>query len=485
MPKQKKTSSKARKVSSKILKSKKSTKSTKVTIGPILSQRTAKQKEDKVSSQDRNFKLTIKDVRCFAEKQHFDIRPLTFLIGENSTGKTTVMSCFSIIYECISRGEWYIPDFNKDPYSMGSFVDIARKPNGKNSHQKTNFELGIVHDALNIKYNFHFKQQDKVAEPLLNQVSVDLEGMTFFSEVKDQEIIYKIKNKNNETLFKNSRPASDDISPSDYIIDPYIPWFLDETSVNQKEKIAFEGWKRLRSYRRQHFSEEMFSLAPIRSKPQRTYNPIKESLSSEGSEIPVTLLRLSHQDDTWKKIREKLVHFGKSSGLFSDVEVKKYGSTGEPFQLQFQVRGIQSNIIDTGYGISQILPLLVRLFTSDIQKKRYPIRKGTRFLLQQPEVHLHPKAQAELASLLVQSAKINNSFLIETHSNYILDRVRIEVRKGNISHHHVSLIYLEPTKNGVQAHNILLDKQGNLMQVPTGYRDFFIKESNRFLGFED
>ena len=208
-------------------------------------------------------------------------------------------------------------------------------------------------------------------------------------------------------------------------------------------------------------------------------------MSSEGSEIPVTLLRLSHQDDIWKKIRKKLVDFGKSSGLFSDIEVKKYGSTGEPFQLQFQVRGIQSNIIDTGYGISQILPLLVRLFTSDIQKKRYPIRKGTRFLLQQPEVHLHPKAQAELASLLIQSAKTNNSFLIETHSDYILDRVRIEIRKGNIPHNHVSLIYLESTKNGVQAHNILFDKQGNLIKVPTGYRDFFIKESNRFLGFEN
>ena len=127
----------------------------------------------------------------------------------------------------------------------------------------------------------------------------------------------------------------------------------------------------------------------------------------------------------------------------------------------------------------------MRLFTSDIQKKRYPIKKGTRFLLQQPEVHLHPKAQAELASLLIQSAKTNNSFLIETHSDYILDRVRIEIRKGNISHNHMSLIYLESTKNGVQAHNILFDKQGNLIKVPTGYRDFFIKESNRFLGFEN
>ena len=485
MSKQKKTSSKVRKVTSKVLKSKRSSKSTKITTDLALSQHTSNQKKDSENNQDRNFKLTIKNVRCFAEEQHFDIRPLTFLVGENSTGKTTVMSCFSIIYDCIPGG-WYNSDFNKDPYSMGSFVDIARKSNGKNSQQKTSFELGIVHNASDIKYNLHFKKQDKVAEPMLNQISIDFKSMNLFSERKNQKVVHTIKDKDNKILLQDSY-TSDDMSLARMMMNPRLirSFVSKERSVNQKEKIAFEAWSKLRSYERQYFSEEIFSLAPIRSKPQRTYNPVKESLSSEGSEIPVTLLRLSHQDDIWKKIRKKLVDFGKSSGLFSDVEVKKYGSTGEPFQLQFQVRGIQSNIIDTGYGISQILPLLVRLFTSDIQKKRYPIKKGTRFLLQQPEVHLHPKAQAELASLLIQSAKTNNSFLIETHSDYILDRVRIEIRKGNISHNHMSLIYLESTKNGVQAHNILFDKQGNLIKVPTGYRDFFIKESNRFLGFEN
>ncbi len=485
MSKQKKTSSKIRKATSKVLKGKKSSIFAKAATNLALSQSISSQKETKESNQ-RNLKLTIKNVRCFADEQHFDIRPLTFLVGENSTGKTTVMSCFSTIYDCISEGGWYNPDFNKDPYSMGSFVDIARKSNGKNSQQKTSFELGIVHDASDIKYNLHFKKQDKVAEPILSQVGINFKDMTFLSEERNQKAINTVRNKNKEILFQRDRPISNDISLSTYIIDPYIPRFLEEASIDQKEKKAFEAWKELRSHRKQYFSEEIFNLAPIRSKPQRTYNPIKESLSSEGSEIPVTLLRLSHQDDIWKKIHKRLVNFGKSSGLFSDVEVKKYGSTGEPFQLQFQVRGIQSNIIDTGYGISQILPLLVRLFTSDIQKEKYPIRKqGTRFLLQQPEVHLHPKAQAELASLLVQSAKMNNSFLIETHSDYILDRIRIEIRKGNISHNHVSLIYLEPVKNGVQAHNILFDKQGNLIKVPTGYRNFFIKESNRLLGFEN
>ena len=215
----------------------------------------------------------------------------------------------------------------------------------------------------------------------------------------------------------------------------------------------------------------IISLAPIRSKPKRTYDPIREIPDPEGSEIPVTLMRLSGEEKDWKKIHKELTYFGQTSGLFSGIEVKKYGeSVGEPFQLQFQVRGFQSNIMDIGYGVSQILPLLVRLFypKSSKRSRNYFKPYGNHFLLQQPEVHLHPKAQAEFASLLVKSAK-NNSFLIETHSDYMIDRASIEIRKKNISPDDVSLIYLEPTKNDVKAHNIYFDKNGNLVETPRGY----------------
>ena len=79
MPKQKKTSSKVRKVTSKVLRGKKSRKSVKATTNLASLQHASNQKEDSESNQDRNFKLTIKNVRCFAEEQHFDIRPFNFL----------------------------------------------------------------------------------------------------------------------------------------------------------------------------------------------------------------------------------------------------------------------------------------------------------------------------------------------------------------------------------------------------------------------
>ena len=76
----------------------------------------------------------------------------------------------------------------------------------------------------------------------------------------------------------------------------------------------------------------------------------------------------------------------------------------DPFQLQVKVRtGPHANIMDVGYGISQSLPILV-----DLMHEEQSV-----FLLQQPEVHLHPRGQAQLASLFIESCKKRgNRFLV-------------------------------------------------------------------------
>ena len=337
-------------------------------------------------------------------------------------------------------------------------------------------------------------------KPIIQKARIDFKDIMFSFDNKILTVGIK---EENEKIIKLSFKNLENKLIDYFIENPYyfLRRFIYRRNItknknNQKQKEIIKNIEKIFKNRydsnelRSVFNENIVSLSPIRSKPKRTYDPIRETSTPEGIEIPVTLRKLSDIEKDWKYIHKKLIQFGKTSGLFSDVTVKKYGkSIGEPFQLQFKIRGFQSNIMDVGYGVSQILPLLVRLF--------YPKKKDShgfeflfnhitnRFLLQQPEVHLHPKAQAEFTSLLIENIKQNNSFLIETHSDYMLDRTSIEIRKKNISPDEVSLIYLEPTKQGVKAHNISFDKEGNLIGVPKGYRDFFIKESNSFLGFED
>ncbi len=99
---------------------------------------------------------------------------------------------------------------------------------------------------------------------------------------------------------------------------------------------------------------------------------------------------------------------------------------------------------------------------------------------------MHPRAQAEFSSLLAKLANQGNqSFIVETHSDYMIDRARIEIRKGNIKPEDVSLIYFEPKGNIVNVHNIGFDEMANMTDVPPHYRNFFLKESKRLMGFED
>ena len=223
---------------------------------------------------------------------------------------------------------------------------------------------------------------------------------------------------------------------------------------------------------------DLIPVAPLRSKPKRTYDPVRETAAPDGEHIPMLMMRLDRTDKSgWSSLHDDLIEFGHESGLFSDIKVRSHGKQmSDPFQLQVKVRsGSYANIVDVGYGVSQSLPILV-----DVRSERQRV-----FLLQQPEVHLHPRAQAGLAELFVESFRINrNRFLIETHSDYIVDRIRILVRKRSIRAEDVSILYFEPTGNSVKIHNIRVDKDGNLKGTPDGYRDFFVRETDRLLGFE-
>ena len=443
-------------------------------------------------------KFFLRDVRCFGGEHEFVIRPLTFLIGENSTGKSTVLGCLQMLGNLFNyRGHFDI-DFNSEPYQMGAFADIVRRSSPKNDE----FQLGIEFEREKkgggkLQYFLTLAEKGRGSEPIFRKTRwVFDKGEIVFStsegnldQPKEREFIVVTGTNRNEFHVITNR---DWFGWSEFDLDR-LYYFLSESSddlddaarkllrfLNQQFPMPVEQKDSVRRFRLiRAFSfrpSRIRSIAPIRSRPKRTYDPLKETETPDGSEIPMLLMNLSTSSKKeWEGLRQQLLDFGKASGLFTDIALRKLGrSKSDPFQLQIKVRGPKTNLMDVGYGVSQILPILVRIFTG----------QGTKFLLQQPEVHLHPKGQAEMASLLINmNRKRQHSFVIETHSDYMIDRVRIEIMKGKIEPNDVSLIYLEPVGNKVKVHNIRFDGQGNMIGTPEGYRDFFLNESDQLLGF--
>ncbi len=432
--------------------------------------------------------FTMEEVRCFAECQPFEIRPLTFLVGENSTGKTTALACFQVLANYLKSGE---VDFNAEPYSMGIFKDIVRNSRPKGSAFKLGFTF--TGERENVEYTVECVQKKDGFEPAIESVTI---------KFADGKIVFKTEDR----VERGMRLASiDEVRNHDsnqYYVD-VEPTFLDRVPLYYLLNHCYNMIKRqsggenpLAEYIKKKYEAigdlgnlediSVFSTSPVRSRPKRTYDPTREFNDPEGSDVPMQLMRIaSTKRGEWEALKQALVEFGKSSGLFQNIEIQNLGgSLSAPFQIKIKVRGPNSNIIDVGYGVSQILPILVHILSLSPLSPLSQWQK-TFFLLQQPEVHLHPTAQAQLSSLLASSANGDQSFIVETHSDYMIDRARIEIRKGTISPEDVSLIYLEPKGRVVNVHNISFDKIGNMVGAPTHYREFFMKETDRLLGFED
>ena len=474
------------------------------------------------SSGARLEEFIIRDVRCFAGEHRVPIRPITLLVGENSTGKTTFLGGYRVIHKLtetlfsaeasgFSWMEQSPPSFNDKPFQMGTFRDIVNRSALKSP--SPSFQLGakIPYQAFSAKQSW----VDKAPTPNTRKKKSGKADLVYsFGEigpgpaVQRADVIFSEDEEIEVTLGKHrfdgvhclaiyDQRAGKHVNAGGFSRAIYAREIASALSRNRDGK-TLKGMRNINKildrqfyptadkdeWRQLKFCNEsvVFSFAPTRPAPERTYDPVvSEDYDPEGGHIPMLLARLSRTNQKeWAELRKRLIDFGKESEMFSDFNVKGSRLIGDPFQIRVKVAGAMSNLLDVGYGVGQIYPLLAQVMRASQQKR------AATFLLQEPESHLHPQAQAALASFFARSAqKDGHSFIIETHGDNIIDRVRICVSNGLIPPEDVVILYFERQRGGnVKIHPIMLDGNANLLDVPPGYRDFFVRESDLLLGFE-
>ena len=468
--------------------------------------------------------LILQNFRCFRGEQRGKLRPITLLVGENSTGKSSFMAGYMVVDQCfredILNDE---PDFNRDPFELGSFKDIAYTANRKGS-EATEFRIGIGFDKNllgedgNSELDICFTRKDRL--PHICTLSYRFSETEFIKferthdgtkmTIPDFSTILRMRLASADSLIRRTINDISFLSPnlSQYpksmmatdlirlrmsgsfeenrenidLINGYLARLVEKYSKYEANEMPFDPQDIELMTPNIHRS---LAMAPIRSKPKRSYNQIRELFSPEGDDTPMLIMRLSEANkQQWNRFRRSLIEFGKASELFSDIRVKSDESGGiDSFEVQVKVRsGKFMNIMDVGYGVSQCLPVIVNILYHCFNGST-----GTSlFLLQQPEVHMHPRGQAELSDFVCNAYKVSgNRFLIETHSDFIIDRIRLLIRRGVVQATDVSIIYFEPNGTSVELHNIELDEDGNLLNCPKSYRWFFLNETDKLVGIED
>ncbi len=128
---------------------------------------------------------------------------------------------------------------------------------------------------------------------------------------------------------------------------------------------------------------------------------------------------------------------------------------------------------DVGIGISQVLPVLVMAYAS----------RGKLLAMEQPEIHLHPGLQAELADVFVESAtgERQNTFILETHSEHLILRLMRRIREGKLKPEDVGVVFVDPTSQGSRFVELQIDEEGDFIdEWPGGFFEESFHE--RFAG---
>ena len=418
--------------------------------------------------------LYLNNFKGFSET-FIPLEPVNFFVGENSTGKTTVLNVLEILSK---TAFWTMPQLSSGEYRLGPFNEVV----SQFATDRSYFQIGAEFVSRNtfqtnpeptlFRVLETFKEYD--GNIVLDSIKYTQDNYTYFCSrlVSGNAIVSRSRksyNTFNEWVYSKETRQSKTIATGWQ----YFQWLPSLMQI-VKESFDAEDNNKYLLYLPNELSD-FIVISPIRAEAHRIYESFSQSYSPQGEHIPVVLNKLMHSGDAADKdIIKRLRSFGANSNLFDAISTPRFGSSADsPFTIAVEYGKVKVNLTNVGYGVTQSLPLLV-----EISKAR-----SCAFSLQQPEVHLHPKAQAAFGEFLYESATKNkNIFFCETHSDFIINRYRYALHGGKQKIKSQVLFFTRDNK-GTHVVQIPIDENGHFQSVPDEYMRFFIDEELKMLEF--
>lgn len=315
----------------------------------------------------------------------------------------------------------------------------------------------IYSESGELGYNFKYNPQTKkieIEEQYVNINGINLMRLTSKKTTSDF-LNLELLTKHSDNLQGSFKYDALKLKlNSDNLISKQIAFFF-----NEAYNIVAESFD----------SKNINYVSPLRAHPQRYYlldeANINTSLNTQSGTSLAEILKknvyVSQKVNTWLK------KFGLK------VTVKEFKDIIH--NIKIHQNDLDLDITDVGFGISQVLPILVQGFISN---------NKSLILIEQPEIHLHPKMQADLADLFIdilntsadKKGKIKKRLLIETHSEYLLKRLRRRISEGKLSSKDIAIYFIEPrdkdNKDSAIIKSVQISKNGSF-DWP---KDFYMTE---------
>lgn len=204
-------------------------------------------------------------------------------------------------------------------------------------------------------------------------------------------------------------------------------------------------------------------LGPLREYPERHYimsGAPGSYVGKSGQRLPDVLLK---NPAVVEDVNRAFARFGVGYAL-RVTQITDAPELKDVFAIRLvdSGTGVNVSLRDVGFGISQVLPVIVQSLISDHRT----------IFIEQPEIHLHPKLQAELAEVFATSIEEprGNTFVVETHSEHLMLRLQKLIRLGRLKSSDVSVVFVDRCDTGAQVVPIRLDTDGRFLdEWPGGF----------------
>lgn len=413
----------------------------------------------------------IKNFKSLNDSKKINIKPITFLVGPNSSGKTSFLQSILMLRQTVESKDLKSALILQDYIDLGSFKDVVWKHDLNNiisinfSDSNSNYEFDFAFKKGNEK--IYLKRYRTFGEyhGELGKFNYDLEvnergNNRYYMKVLDHPV-FKGKNyKVNFSKFYRKRlnllrliefsVEDGDLLNKSKKIENYL--------TRNLEKVKFSAFLVEQESNLENVFKNIFHVGPLRQEPKRVYTASGAFPSEVGKSGEWVVEKLVSIKDSQENVKKWFNDFEIASD-FKVAELKEGSKRYELIIKEFYT-GEWVNLVDVGFGASQILPIIVEGFIS----------KDSLILIEQPEIHLHPKAQATMGDLLIDiSSNQNNKIIIETHSDLVISRICTRIAKGDFKSSDVAIYYFNPTENGTEIIDVSINENGQYENFPDGF----------------
>lgn len=432
--------------------------------------------------------LHIKNFKAWKDTGPIRLAPLTVIFGANSAGKSSLGHLLLALKQTTLSADRKRPLHLGDENALidlGTFVECLHNHDLKNALA---FELGWKIPGKELG------ARDPLSENIFSGDELRL-AVKLSASAKEQprvdELTYRLlRNNENQLAIEYSRDEKNklDISSNEYkfVRNTGRGWPLEDPDkfyrISDQSRARFQNAEFLSDFAlsTEAALNSVYYLGPLRDHPKRIYSwsgETPESVGQKGEFAIAAILAASAQDRKVNRgYQKRLTRFDrfiaqwlKDLGVIESFSVKPVAEGRKEYEVLVKTHASASEvkITDVGFGVSQVLPALVQAFYCP---------PNSTIWMEQPEIHLHPQVQAELADVFISATQArengkerNVQLIVESHSEHFLNRLQRRVAEGSVSPKDVAVYFCRRVGAATELEPLSLNIFGEIDNWPENF----------------